>query len=525
MRRAFLLGSNGPSFQPELRFANSDAERMRVCLESSTCAFAVNQPKLYKNIYELLADLDSFFGSVDPTDSVVFYFSGHGLLLKAELQLLFQFTEKERLAFTSLSAANLREKLRHCRAQNKLVVLDCCKAGALYDQDGIKSEAEPDIRDLNLSSESHLAFVAGSRTDLAREDAALGGGVMTHFMIDAIENRSDQADKDKDGLISIQDLERWVGEQVDIANRNREKEKQYSKPRLQGEQKGLFYLTLMRGVVWQWPESSGVKHAHEANNTGSGCTVSLIGTGCDAGHYQLRNKEIQFLLKLPNGNTKDLFGFDVHGDGTACASVIVGADLGVAPGVKLFVVGVAEIDGSSNSASILEAIALAARRAEGERSAIILLGYPFWGDELCLEGCNALKEECGVTIIAPVGGPVEGLTSPPVHPGVLAVGAVDFNGRIVSPAPDGENQDFIKPDIFGYGDAVQVAHPRSSVGPSNYAKLSGSAIAAAYVAGIAALINADGLVGDALVKRLIDTAVPIENEPRGRGIARYIPPC
>jgi hypothetical protein len=276
VRRAFLVGSNGPDFQPKLKFAESDAEKIRACLASPICNFIVNEPKQHASRYEILADLDHFFGAADDEDTVVFYFSGHGAVPQGDLHLLFSFSEKARLPFTSISINEIRDKLKFCRAQNKLVILDCCHAGAIYDQNGVKSAGEElDFRDLNIESESHIAFVAGTRFERAREDEKFGSGAFTHFIIDAIQSRPEQADIDRDGLISIQDLERWIPQQLDRENIGRQKQERFPRPYLIGEQKGLFYLTLMRDVIWQWPDICGVKRAHDAKIVGGGCTIGV----------------------------------------------------------------------------------------------------------------------------------------------------------------------------------------------------------------------------------------------------------
>ncbi|MCC2652305.1 MAG: peptidase and in kexin sedolisin, partial [Microvirga sp.] len=136
---------------------------------------------------------------------------------------------------------------------------------------------------------------------------------------------------------------------------------------------------------------------------------------------------------------------------------------------------------------------------------------------------NTLRRS-GSVVIASVGNEGEdGILCPAAFREVIAVGAVDFEGKAQGFSSFGEYENVPKPDIFGYGCDVQVAAPRSSSGDSRYVKITGTSIATAYVAGIAALYNtSEDLVGDALMKRLFETAVPIDGDMHGRGIARFV---
>ena len=82
MRRAFVIGSNGPADLGPLRFAHQDAERIKTCLSGGRCGFEVSVPEQGTEAFEVRRQLFSVAESCATSDTFVCYFSGHGVLEK-----------------------------------------------------------------------------------------------------------------------------------------------------------------------------------------------------------------------------------------------------------------------------------------------------------------------------------------------------------------------------------------------------------------------------------------------------------
>ena len=104
----------------------------------------------------------------------------------------------------------------------------------------------------------------------------------------------------------------------------------------------------------RWPVKSGIRRAHEKGITGKGVLVGVLDTGCDADHFQLRQKRIDFRYvphHSESDNLRDVRGFDVDGHGTHVCGIIAGRHIGVAPGADLMVASVIESETLKTSLS------------------------------------------------------------------------------------------------------------------------------------------------------------------------------
>jgi hypothetical protein len=76
--------------------------------------------------------LTSFFGPhADPEDTLLFYYSGHGLIRDGEAYLCAKDTEVRQPYFTSMPVRAVADNVRECPARKKVVVQDCCHAAPL----------------------------------------------------------------------------------------------------------------------------------------------------------------------------------------------------------------------------------------------------------------------------------------------------------------------------------------------------------------------------------------------------------
>jgi hypothetical protein len=246
-RRAFIIGENGPTegtVKP-LMFAEQDASRLArlLCSEALGYEIAHSGPR---TAAQHLSELDAFASDGKRDDLLVVYFSGHGYLPKTGLYLLCGTTILTRcLATTAIPLSMVRSILENCATRTKILILDCCHSGAAASAVwGAKAALEsPGSRlDAETRDAASLVIAASERFSSARESPELGGGIMTSFLIEALQTPNG-SDKDRDGRLSVADTMEWLRLRTREYNANREPHEQVDIPILYGDLRGDVYLT------------------------------------------------------------------------------------------------------------------------------------------------------------------------------------------------------------------------------------------------------------------------------------------
>ncbi|MFI5609750.1 S8 family serine peptidase [Amycolatopsis sp. NPDC051903] len=227
---------------------------------------------------------------------------------------------------------------------------------------------------------------------------------------------------------------------------------------------------------------------------GDGQVVAVIGTGVDARNSQFAPGQVL------GGDTSDC-----DGRGTIAAG-IVGAQpsdettfAGVAPGAKLLALRYVDGSGGGDPGALAGAVDTAVDRGAG----VLLVAVPAVADSPALDSAVSRARSRGAVVVSAAAATQQGAhTYPTASPGVLAVGSTDEAGAPVQPeagdylgiAAPGAN--LVSTSAGGGG---AVAHRWPVTDPS---------LAAAYVAGVAALVRAahPSLTGDQVVTRLTLTA-------------------
>jgi len=260
----------------------------------------------------------------------------------------------------------------------------------------------------------------------------------------------------------------------------------------------------------QWPESSGVPAALAGNFRGRGIRILLPVTDWNQAHPEFLGRPV--FPSVPP---------DAEGSGTGFGSIIAGLHIGVAPDalIEPFIVSqpAEKRLGRSGRTRWIRDLVEALSRSMEDPPDIVCLTTSFIISNQADPGLHSIIREMverDILVIAAAGngGNEKGsgeLSEPGIYPEVLSVGFCDFEGRVDVHSSRGTSTGFTPPrtvpDIYGYGVDVYTAD-----GDEGYATRSGSAYAAAYVAGIAALYaQAMGIRGDSLKQLLINTADPV----------------
>ena len=166
---------------------------------------------------QLLRGIAQFCRQAGPGDLLMVYLSCHGVLDdRGRLYYATIDTERALLSATAVSAHWLSEQLDDCRARQKILVLDCCHSGAFAR--GSKGDSALALKD-RFSGRGKIVLTASGATEYSFEGASVVGegvrSVFTRAVVDGL--RTGQADRDKDGLVTVNDLYHHVYDTVRAA--------------------------------------------------------------------------------------------------------------------------------------------------------------------------------------------------------------------------------------------------------------------------------------------------------------------
>ena len=278
---------------------------------------------------------------------------------------------------------------------------------------------------------------------------------------------------------------------------------------------GQWALTKYEAATKVWPISQG-----------EGVIVAVIDTGVAADHQDLTGQV------LPGFDSKGEQGegrVDTGEHGTGMASLIAGHGhgdkagvMGLAPKAKILPVRVplsGGVDGILAPGS--GDISLAIRFAADHGAKVINMSLGGAGETEVREAVNyALGKD--VVLVASTGNSgnhENNVDYPASFPGVIAVGAVDQDGKIWAKSSFGPETTVVAPGV-----GIYSAGSKSS---SAYREADGTSDATAYVSAIAALVRAKypDLSAGQVINRIIKSAVPppdgtpVPDDHYGNGIA------
>ncbi|MCI2423255.1 caspase family protein [Saccharopolyspora sp. K220] len=240
-------------------------------------------------------EIEGVFSSAGPDDQVLLYMSCHGLR-NDRGQLLFAAcnTELAHAESTAVSSDFVRSQLNTSQAGMKVLLLDCCYSGAFSVGLIPKAAEEVDLGELvgqgtcvlTATSSFEYAFEGGEFTGTD----AMSSSLFTRAVLDGI--RSGAADADGDGLISTDELYRYV--RRELAGRQT--------PWLESRMVGSFYIARTASTApetirpappaAQQPIRRLLEHPTAQRNGPAGCTLRVVvGSDVDGQPFLLNLEE------------------------------------------------------------------------------------------------------------------------------------------------------------------------------------------------------------------------------------------
>lgn len=205
---------------PSLSYAESDARKMAQALRDP------NKGQLSK-VRVLLdteasktaieAELRDLAKRMSVSDTLIVYYSGHGMPSRLGQATLMASDAKINDEETWLSLDGLQEQVRKA-SQGKgrlILIVDACFSGQSLP--GSRSFAMPGRKDFpkpqkpDLSG-ANILLASSADTQPSWEDAELGGGIFTAYLLEAI---SGKADENGDGYVTIGEAYRYAAARVE----------------------------------------------------------------------------------------------------------------------------------------------------------------------------------------------------------------------------------------------------------------------------------------------------------------------
>lgn len=226
-KHALVIGVNRYEHESQgispLRFAVGDAEAVqRALVDPRTGGFP---PENVTLLTDLTAEkptntaigraLNRLITSVNDSDLVVIYFSGHGYEQDGRAYLLPANADLDALDYSAIERDAFVRQLDRIPARKVVVVLDACHSG------GVNRGGKGVGRDASLSEQyfqkfagaQGRAFIASSSAgELSWEDEEAGHGVFTRAFTEGLGGSADRAPED--GIVTLEELRTYLESEV-----------------------------------------------------------------------------------------------------------------------------------------------------------------------------------------------------------------------------------------------------------------------------------------------------------------------
>jgi formylglycine-generating enzyme required for sulfatase activity len=227
---AFLIGVKNygqRSGLNALQYTENDVEELASLLHANgyhqknitvlTQTRSLKEPGLSPTNENILRELDLILTGLNPDDSVLLAFAGHGVKFKTGKDSYFcpidtEIKERKHL----ISYATIYDKLKACPASHKLLLSDACRNDPLSNTGrSIPSVTRPEP---NIPPGSTVALFACQAGQEAQEDQDLKHGVFFHYVLDGLRGAADRRGKDltgnSNGTVELTELVAYTQQNV-----------------------------------------------------------------------------------------------------------------------------------------------------------------------------------------------------------------------------------------------------------------------------------------------------------------------
>ncbi|MBW4506095.1 MAG: caspase family protein [Scytonematopsis contorta HA4267-MV1] len=207
---------------PNLRYSAEDCQVLADALVEATTQFTQIDLKIHHDFALQSPSLESVRESLvqiataaNSSDTILFYFSGHGILEPntQDVYLCLAETQKSDLQKTGLALQEILHLLGSCNAQNQLIWLDACHSGGMtLRSTNIDNTFNPTLQLVEVlqqraaQSKGFYALLSCDNNQQSWEFPELEHGVFTYYLTRGLQGEA----ADSQGIISADGLYRYV---------------------------------------------------------------------------------------------------------------------------------------------------------------------------------------------------------------------------------------------------------------------------------------------------------------------------
>ena len=245
--KAIIIGVNNYLESNPLAYCINDANALASLLSNG--AYTINDKKNIKLMTDesgeldkpirsnILNNLSSLSKSAQPTDTVLFFFAGHGDEIENEAFIMPSDFRREAGKRAGISINDIKKELVESKARLKILLFDACHSGSIKDRAETGKMSATFYNALLPSAEGFAVASACSQDENSHEWDKEKHGVFTYYLLQGLEG---QADMNFDGLVDLSELYSFITPQVqEWAFQNNT----VQTPVIKSNYKGLIYLT------------------------------------------------------------------------------------------------------------------------------------------------------------------------------------------------------------------------------------------------------------------------------------------
>jgi hypothetical protein len=188
---------------PDLEGPRNDPALLRDALcDNEVGLFLSDNVRLVteRTMAEVLGEVEDVLVSATQRDTLLLYYSGHGLLDQlGELFLCTRDTRSDRLRSTAVKASDLRAMMDGSAAAATVVILDCCYSGRFKGGD----------LPATLAGRGRFVVTSSRSGELANDAHVRNhASLFTHHLVEGLTHGAQ--DRDRDGIVTLSELYDYV---------------------------------------------------------------------------------------------------------------------------------------------------------------------------------------------------------------------------------------------------------------------------------------------------------------------------
>ena len=245
---AVVIGVENYKKAPDVEFAERDALVTKeyfnklLGVPKENTFYLVNSDATYGELKVLLKD--KLKNRVAKDDEVYFYFSGHGVPTnEGDRYLLLNDSDPTNPKISAYPIKELYEDLGTLNTTKSYAFLDTCFSGNVArgnEKDSLLggTRAVMKVKDITLAYNNLTVYAATGKDQLSNSFKEQGHGLFTYYMLKGLGG---EADTNKDGKVSEQELQDYIKSNVSTQSRKLYGESRYQEPQLKSMVDGDIY--------------------------------------------------------------------------------------------------------------------------------------------------------------------------------------------------------------------------------------------------------------------------------------------